>query len=59
MELYKGPLQLFRRFRVGFVDEGKPGKHFIKGGISFFTDMWMRIEEREREEKLQDSPMLG
>jgi cytochrome P450 len=59
MELYKGPLQFFRKFRPKFVDEEKPGKHFIKGGISYFTDMWMIIEEREEVGKQQDSPMLG
>jgi cytochrome P450 len=58
MELYKGPLQLFRSFRVSFVDEQRPGEHHIKGGISYFTDMWVRIEEREEVVK-QDSPMLG
>jgi cytochrome P450 len=59
MELYKGPLQFFRAFRPKFVDGEKPGKHFIKGGISYFTDMWMTIEEREPVVKQQDSPMLG
>jgi len=58
MELYKGPLQFFRRFKPTFVDEQRPGKHFIKGGISYFTDMWMRIEEREGVVRGKDSPML-
>jgi cytochrome P450 len=58
MELYKGPLELFRRFRVSFVDEQMQGVHHIKGGISYFTDMWVRIEERDGVGK-QDSPMLG
>jgi cytochrome P450 len=57
MELYKGPLQLFRRFKVSFVDEQRQGRHHIEGGISYFTDMWVRIEERDGVVK-QDSPLM-
>ena len=46
MELYKGPLQFFRTFRPAMVDPEKPGTYLVKGGVSYFTDMWMTIERR-------------
>ncbi|KAI4722236.1 flavonoid 3',5'-hydroxylase [Aureobasidium sp. EXF-10727] len=46
MELYKAPLQFLRTFKFEAVNKEQPGKYWYKGGISYFTDMWMRIEER-------------
>lgn len=45
MELYKAPLQFFRTFRTKLLNE-KPGKYIVKGGVSYFEDMWMNIERR-------------
>ncbi|KAI5201748.1 hypothetical protein AUEXF2481DRAFT_694334 [Aureobasidium subglaciale EXF-2481] len=47
MELYKAPLQFFRSFSPELLDKEKPGNYLIKGGVSYFTDMWMTIGERE------------
>lgn len=47
MELYKAPLVFLRSFRVrGAGTEERLGKYRVKGGIAFFTDMWVRIERR-------------
>lgn len=51
MELYKAPLQFFRTFRLEVENNEQPGKYVYKGGLSYFTDMWMKIEERETIEK--------
>ncbi|KAG9671142.1 flavonoid 3',5'-hydroxylase, partial [Aureobasidium melanogenum] len=51
MELYKAPLQFLRTFRLEVEDKEMPGKYVYKGGLSYFTDMWMKIEEREIVEK--------
>ena len=47
MELYKAPLQFFRMFEPVLANKEEPGKYLIKGGVSYFTDMWMNIEERK------------
>ncbi|THY78911.1 flavonoid 3',5'-hydroxylase [Aureobasidium pullulans] len=47
MELYKAPLQFFRMFEPVLANKEEPGKYLIKGGVSYFTDMWMDIEERK------------
>ncbi|THY02444.1 flavonoid 3',5'-hydroxylase [Aureobasidium pullulans] len=47
MELYKAPLQFFRMFEPVLANKEEPGKYLIKGGVSYFTDMWMNIEKRE------------
>ena len=46
MELYKGPLQFFRLFRPYL--SSRPGRLVIKGGVAFWEDMWVRIENREK-----------
>lgn len=46
MELYKAPLQFLRSFRVELMDREKPARYCVKGGVSFFEDMWVRIEKR-------------
>ncbi|THV68320.1 flavonoid 3',5'-hydroxylase [Aureobasidium pullulans] len=47
MELYKAPLQFFRMFEPVLANKEEPGKYLIKGGVSYFTDMWMNVEERK------------
>jgi hypothetical protein len=46
MELYKGPLQFFRRFNAMFVDNSKRGRFVVEGGVGFWEDMQMTISER-------------
>ncbi|KAM5350141.1 hypothetical protein ACJ41O_006646 [Fusarium nematophilum] len=46
MELYKAPLQFLRTFTVDLVDEKKPGTYVVKGGMSYFEDMYTRIQRR-------------
>ncbi|KAF2087657.1 flavonoid 3',5'-hydroxylase [Saccharata proteae CBS 121410] len=46
MELYKAPLQFFRTFRPKMENPAEPGKYLVKGGVSYFTDMWMTLERR-------------
>jgi cytochrome P450 len=46
MEMYKGPLQFLRSFRPEFINKERPGKCVVQGGVSFFEDMWMKIERR-------------
>lgn len=46
MEMYKGPLQFFRSFRVTLADEKKPGIFVVKGGVGFWKDMYMTIQRR-------------
>ncbi|KAF2683162.1 cytochrome P450 [Lentithecium fluviatile CBS 122367] len=45
MELYKAPLQFFRTFRP-VLDEKRPGKFVVKGGVGFWEDMWVKVEKR-------------
>lgn len=45
MELYKAPLQFFRTFRPKLSNEEKLANYLIKGGVSYFEDMWMNIEK--------------
>lgn len=46
MELYKGPLQFFRTFRVELLNKEVPGKYVVRGGVSYFEDMKVKIERR-------------
>jgi hypothetical protein len=46
MELYKGPLQFFRRFKPKFVNPENPAKYLVVGGVSRHVDLWLTIEKR-------------
>ncbi|KAL1845821.1 hypothetical protein Plec18167_009274 [Paecilomyces lecythidis] len=46
MEMYKGPLQFFRKFRVEVLNKEKPAEFVVKGGVGFWKDLWVRIEKR-------------
>jgi hypothetical protein len=46
MELYKAPLQFFRRFKPKFVNPENPAKYIVAGGVSRHTDLWLMIEKR-------------
>ncbi|KAJ0313103.1 hypothetical protein COL516b_000028 [Colletotrichum fioriniae] len=48
MELFKGPLQFFRTFKPEILNKREPGKYVVKGGVSFFKDMWINIERRPK-----------
>lgn len=48
MELFKGPLEFLRRFRFDRVADKKEPAWVIKGGISYWTDVWLKIERRAR-----------
>jgi len=47
MELFKAPLQFFRAFKPTILNKEVPGRYVIKGGVSYFEDMWVTIEKRE------------
>ncbi|KAL2110426.1 hypothetical protein VUR80DRAFT_8124 [Thermomyces stellatus] len=46
MELFKTPLQFLRSFKVEIMNRDQPAKYQVKGGVSYFEDMWVRIERR-------------
>ena len=49
MELFKSPLEFFRRFRfdsAGREGEGKQPSFIVKGGVGYWTDVWLRIQKR-------------
>ena len=46
MELFKAPLLFFRTYKVDFVDRQKRGDYVINGGVSYFENMWVKIEKR-------------
>ncbi|KAF4997880.1 hypothetical protein FDECE_11962 [Fusarium decemcellulare] len=46
MELYKAPLQLLRTFNVELVNETRPGRYVVNGGLSYFEDMFIKIQGR-------------
>lgn len=48
MELVKAPLQFLRTFRPSLENKHHPANYFVYGGLSFFTDMWMTIENRKK-----------
>ncbi|KAI8260620.1 hypothetical protein K4K53_001693 [Colletotrichum sp. SAR 10_77] len=48
MELSKAPLQLFRRFKPEAINKTDPGRYVVKGGVSFYEDMWINIEQRPK-----------
>lgn len=47
MELYKTPLQFFRKFQPEVMNDKEPGRYVIKGGVSYFEDMLIKIKHRE------------
>jgi cytochrome P450 len=51
MELFKGPLEFFRRFRFeSAVWGGKNPRFVVKGGVGTWHDMWFRIQKRPKVE---------
>lgn len=46
MELYKAPLLLLLKFRLRIANEQCPARYVVKGGVSYFEDFWMNIEQR-------------
>ncbi|TLS31193.1 hypothetical protein PpBr36_03592 [Pyricularia pennisetigena] len=50
MELFKAPIQFFRTFKPAILDKANPGRYLVKGGVSYFEDMWIKIERRARVE---------
>ncbi|EDP48503.1 cytochrome P450 monooxygenase, putative [Aspergillus fumigatus A1163] len=46
MELYKGPLQFFRRYHVQTVTDKPKARFVIKGGVGFYRDVWVTIDRR-------------
>ncbi|KAF6836436.1 cytochrome p450 [Colletotrichum plurivorum] len=48
MELSKAPLQFFRTFKPEILNKEQPGRYMVKGGVSFFEDMWVSIERRPK-----------
>ncbi|RYP09901.1 hypothetical protein DL764_001035 [Monosporascus ibericus] len=46
MELFKTPLQFFRAFTPRAANPKVPGRYQYKGGIAFFTDMWITLDRR-------------
>ncbi|TQN67585.1 Cytochrome P450 monooxygenase gsfF [Colletotrichum shisoi] len=52
MELFKGPLQFFRTFKPEFTNKEQPARYLVKGGVSYFEDMGMKIERRPQVQRL-------
>ncbi|KAJ5833888.1 hypothetical protein N7474_002199 [Penicillium riverlandense] len=48
MELFKGPLQFFRRYKPEVKDKPK-AQFMIKGGVGYWRDVWLTISERQGE----------
>jgi len=46
MELCKGPLQFFRTFKPELANTKRPGIWTVKGGVAYWTDIWMTISRR-------------
>lgn len=48
MELYKGPLEFFRRFRFEDAGKaaGKKAEFLVKGGVGYWTNVWLRIQKK-------------
>lgn len=46
MELFKGPLEFFRRYRFDAVKGKKQPEWLVKGGVSYWTDVWLNISRR-------------
>lgn len=46
MELYKAPLQFFRTYRPEIANKEVPARYVIKGGVSYYEDMWLSISKR-------------
>ncbi|KAL2864829.1 cytochrome P450 [Aspergillus lucknowensis] len=52
MELFKGPLQFFRRYKPHPAKDKPEAKFVIKGGVGFWRDMWVTVEKRPMVEAL-------
>jgi cytochrome P450 len=51
MEVCKGSLEFFRRFRFeDAVDGGKKPRFVVSGGVGHWYDMWLRIQKRPKVE---------
>ncbi len=47
MELFKGPLEFFKRFRFEEAREkGKKPEFVVRGGVGYWTDVWLKIAKR-------------
>jgi cytochrome P450 len=47
MELFKGPLEFFRKFRFEDANnENKKPEFQVKGGVGFWTNVWVRLQKR-------------
>ncbi|KAK9646462.1 hypothetical protein HCH54_005207 [Aspergillus fumigatus] len=49
LELYKGPLQCFRRFTVRTVSDEPQARFVIKEKVGFYRDLWLAIDRRQPE----------
>ncbi|KAH8661686.1 cytochrome P450 [Tricladium varicosporioides] len=47
VELYKGPLHFFRTFEAKLVNEKKPGRFVVAGGVGFWLDMQVTVKKRD------------
>ncbi|KAE8165445.1 cytochrome P450 [Aspergillus tamarii] len=45
-ELFKGPLQFFRRYTPSIATDKPSARFEVKGGIGFWRDMWVTINQR-------------
>ncbi|KAJ5097471.1 hypothetical protein N7456_008192 [Penicillium angulare] len=46
MELFKGPLQFFRSYKLESVKEKPEAKFVVKGGVGYWRDLWLSISKR-------------
>ena len=47
MELFKAPLEFFRRFELDdATDGGKKAEFIVKGGVGYWANVWLRIQRR-------------
>ncbi|KAF7620103.1 hypothetical protein AFLA_007358, partial [Aspergillus flavus NRRL3357] len=45
-ELFKGPLQFFRRYTPSIATDKPSARFEVKGGIGYWRDMWVSINRR-------------